>query len=97
MTGEWLFSAAAFGEEAQRDDEQYFQTFPKEIAWIKKQGKDAAFLSSLRHEILPRYIDDCLETVDWGDATRSSASAPRPSSRMSPLWLLPAVSKSAFH
>ena len=66
MTGEWLFSVAAFGEEAQEDDEQYFQTFPKEIAWIKKQGKDAAFLSSLRHEILPRYINDCLETVDWG-------------------------------
>jgi radical SAM superfamily enzyme YgiQ (UPF0313 family) len=66
MTGEWLFSVAAFGEEAQEDDELYFKAFPKEIDWIKKQGKDAAFLSSMRHEILPRYIDDCLEMVDRG-------------------------------
>lgn len=66
MTGEWLFSIAAFREAERGDDEQYFKAFPGEIAWIKKQGKDAAFLSSLRHEILPRYIDDCLEMVDWG-------------------------------
>ena len=66
MTGEWLFAVAAFGEGAQGDDERYFKSFPKEIAWIEKQGQDAAFLSSLRHEVLPRYIDDCLHEVDWG-------------------------------
>ena len=66
MTGEWLFSVAAFGQEAQEDDALYFKAFPEEIAWIKKQGKDAAFFSSLRHEILPRYIGDCLQMVDWG-------------------------------
>jgi len=65
MTGEWLFSVAAFGEQAHGDDEAYFTAFPDEVAWADKQGMDAAYFSCLRHEILPRYIEDCLAMVDW--------------------------------
>jgi hypothetical protein len=66
MTGEWLFSVAAFGEHAHSDDEAYFAAFPEEIVRLKVQAIDAAYLSRLRLEILPHYIEDCLEMVDWG-------------------------------
>jgi ribosomal peptide maturation radical SAM protein 1 len=65
MTGEWLFSVAAFGEHAHSDDEAYFAAFPEEIAWAEKLGMDTAYFSRLRHELLPRYIEDSLEMVDW--------------------------------
>lgn len=65
MTGEWLFSVAAFGEDAHSDDMAYFSTFSDEVGWVEKQGKDKNYLSLLRHEILPRYIEDCLNMVDW--------------------------------
>jgi len=65
MTGEWLFSVAAFGEQAHSDDEAYFTAFPEVISRVQQPGKGAAYLSRLRHEILPRYIEDCLTMVDW--------------------------------
>jgi hypothetical protein len=91
MTGEWLFAVAAFGEGACRD-EAYFGSFPEEVAWARKGGRDAADLSRLRHDVLPRFIDDCLGMADWG-ATRWSGSPP-PSSRTSPAWPWPAASRS---
>ncbi len=68
MTGEWLFSLAAFGENAGsgNDDQAYFAAFPEEAQCLEEQGKDAGYLSLVRHEILPRYIEDCLHMVDWG-------------------------------
>jgi ribosomal peptide maturation radical SAM protein 1 len=66
MTGEWLFAVAAFGEQAGQDDDAYFAAFPGELARAAQGGKDAAYLSSLRHELLPGYIDECLALVDWG-------------------------------
>jgi ribosomal peptide maturation radical SAM protein 1 len=65
MTGEWLFSVAAFGENAHDDDEAYFTAFPDTIRG-GKEGKDTAYLSTLRHEVLPRYIEDCVAMADWG-------------------------------
>jgi ribosomal peptide maturation radical SAM protein 1 len=66
MTGEWLFSIAAFGDKVPPDDALYFDAFPEELGWAAKGGKDAAYLSALRHDVLPRFIDSCLESVDWG-------------------------------
>jgi ribosomal peptide maturation radical SAM protein 1 len=66
MTSEWLFSVAAFGEETHDDDEAYLSAFPEEVLWAKRQGMDAAYLSLLRHEIIPDYIQDCVQMVDWG-------------------------------
>lgn len=66
LTGEWLFSVAAFGADAHDADEEYFRAFPGALAPFQDAGKDAAYLSELRREVLPRFIDDCLELTDWG-------------------------------
>src|SRR5208283_801005 len=56
VTSEWLFTVAAFGAQAQDSDEEYFRAFPGAVEWFKERGKDASYLSSLRHAILPQYI-----------------------------------------
>jgi ribosomal peptide maturation radical SAM protein 1 len=66
MTGEWLFSVAAFGSAAPYDDHAYFDKFPDEVGWAMKGGKDADYLSWLRHIALPKFVDDCMTMVDWG-------------------------------
>ena len=66
MTGEWLFSVAAFGEQACGPDADYFRAFPQELDWVKKGHRDVAFLSRLRHETLPAFMDDCMGLADWG-------------------------------
>jgi ribosomal peptide maturation radical SAM protein 1 len=66
MTGEWLFSLAAFGDEVDRDDQAYFRRFPDELEWAAQGGRDAAFLSHMRQEVIPRFLDDCVTMVDWG-------------------------------
>lgn len=67
MTGEWLFSTAAFGSEVSHDDEEYLRAFPEELQWMcESAGLSARQLSTLRHETLPRFIDDCSRVVDWG-------------------------------
>jgi ribosomal peptide maturation radical SAM protein 1 len=65
LTGEWLFSVAAFGEDACGDDEEFFRAFPREVLWIEKLGKTTAYLSELRHSILPQFIDECMTLVEW--------------------------------
>jgi ribosomal peptide maturation radical SAM protein 1 len=66
LTGEWLFSIAAFGADAQENDQAYFDAFPEEVRWAEKGNKNAQYLSWLRHTRLPKFIDDCLVNVDWG-------------------------------
>jgi ribosomal peptide maturation radical SAM protein 1 len=67
MTGEWLFSVAAFGADADRGDAAYFAAFPEEIAKITRDiGQGPEYLSSLRRTVLPRFIDDCAASIDWG-------------------------------
>ena len=66
MTGEWMFSIALFDDQAQLDDQQYYRAFPEELAWAAKGGKDATYLSTLRHELLPRFIEECFKMVNWG-------------------------------
>lgn len=67
LTGDWLFSVAAFGEEAHSDDAAYFAAFGEEIREIGAAiDEPPAYLSRLRHDILPQFIDDCLAAVDWG-------------------------------
>jgi ribosomal peptide maturation radical SAM protein 1 len=67
MLGEWLFSVSAFGEEIDNNDSNYYAASPQLVSWITKQGKSTEYLSSLRHEVLPRFIDQCLTSVDWGN------------------------------
>jgi ribosomal peptide maturation radical SAM protein 1 len=65
MTGEWLFSVAAFGEKINLNDSAYFAAFPDEVKWIESIGKNSNFLSQLRHDIIPRFISECATMVDW--------------------------------
>jgi ribosomal peptide maturation radical SAM protein 1 len=66
LTGEWLFSIAAFGEAAPADDQAYFTAFPGESEWAElKLGRNALYLSTLRHDILPAFIQSCLDAHDW--------------------------------
>jgi ribosomal peptide maturation radical SAM protein 1 len=65
MTGEWLFAPAAFGADSPADEEAFFNAFPEELEWMESLGKNRAFLIELRCEILPAFIDHCLEAVDW--------------------------------
>src|SRR5690348_2383527 len=51
MTGEWLFGVAAFGAAEAGPDQAYFEAFPEELARAARGGKDAAYLSGLRHEV----------------------------------------------
>jgi len=66
MTGEWLFSLAAFPDHVVSDEEEYCRLFPEEVAWARKGGKDASFFSVLRHDVLPRFIADCAANYEWG-------------------------------
>lgn len=65
MTGEWLFSVAAFGSSANLDDDAYFAAFPDELAQASKGGLGPPDLSRLRHTVLPKFLDNCLDLVDW--------------------------------
>jgi hypothetical protein len=67
MTGDWLFSVAAFGAHVSGDDAAYFSEFSGDIANLNNAiGKDEAYLTALRHEVLPAFIEDCLQATDWG-------------------------------
>lgn len=65
MTGEWLFSKAAFRDLVSGKDNLFYADFPDELKWIQTQGQDSKFLSSLRHHVLPEFIHQCTESVDW--------------------------------
>ncbi len=65
LLGEWLFSVAAFGESAHKRDDEYFESFPEVLTWIRKQGLDQKFLLELRHEKLPCFLEQCLRGIDW--------------------------------
>lgn len=65
MTGEWLFAPAAFGAEAPGDEASYLHSFPAELQWATGLGKDVGFLTQLRRQLLPEFIDRCFSAVDW--------------------------------
>ncbi|SLN72192.1 Radical SAM superfamily protein [Falsiruegeria litorea R37] len=66
MTGEWLFSKLAFGAQVAQEETRFFDAFPDEIdALCDKLNCDRAWLSELRNDILPKFIDDCVAGEDW--------------------------------
>lgn len=66
MTGEWLFSYAAFGDDAHLDDDAYLDEFPSEIAQAARGGIDRKTLIKMRRKILPAFIDAQIDAEDWG-------------------------------
>lgn len=65
MTGEWLFSIAAFGADAPSTPDDYFAAFPGEADWAAEIGSSTAGLAELRETVLPQFVDDCAAAVDW--------------------------------
>ncbi|WP_052557643.1 RiPP maturation radical SAM C-methyltransferase [Enhygromyxa salina] len=68
MTGDWLFSLAAFGglSTGGLSTRHYLEHFPSEVDWIESKDLSSSFLATLRQERLPRFIEDCLGRIDWG-------------------------------
>jgi ribosomal peptide maturation radical SAM protein 1 len=65
LLGEWLFSRAAFGEDAP-DGDAYLGQFQDELdRHLKVIQRDPKYLLDLREHVLPAFIEECLEQVDW--------------------------------
>ncbi len=65
LTGEWLFGPAAFGADAPLDDTAYLQAFPQESDWLQALGQGADYATALRQRILPAFIQERLQALDW--------------------------------
>jgi ribosomal peptide maturation radical SAM protein 1 len=66
LIGDWLFSAAAFGEEVPDADCLYLERHKAAVdALLEKLGKPLEYLLFLRNEEIPRYLDRMLEITPW--------------------------------
>jgi ribosomal peptide maturation radical SAM protein 1 len=67
-TGDWLFSVAAFGEEKRSEDYlDYLAEVPERIDRLEQEtGGTAARFKELRERVIPAFIEDCINRVDWG-------------------------------
>jgi ribosomal peptide maturation radical SAM protein 1 len=65
LIGEWIWAKAAFGESA-KDDDEYFETFAHNFDTICRMA-DCSLddLRRIRDDAAPRFIDFCIEAVDW--------------------------------
>jgi ribosomal peptide maturation radical SAM protein 1 len=63
LTGEWIFSKAAFGKDSV-PAEVYFSKFPKELRSDQKRKATALFKRIQEFEA-PRFLSDCIRTVNW--------------------------------
>src|SRR5215471_1476617 len=66
MVGEWIWTKAAFGEEVGARQEEYF----REYDWIfkaicRQAGCTTKRFQRIREKDAPKFIDFCLEAVDW--------------------------------
>jgi ribosomal peptide maturation radical SAM protein 1 len=64
LLGEWLFSQSAFGPRS--DDEKFLEEFSPIITDVLKQLKcTEQDLLDIRHNLVPEYIESCLDAVPW--------------------------------
>ncbi len=67
MFGDWLFSVAAFGDEAPDSNGEMLDRFSDETDALLADLKfTREQLISIRNNDVPSFIDSMLETVDWG-------------------------------
>ena len=67
LLGEWIWSKAAFGDEAVLDDSAYFEENSAVLDIVcRSAGCTPADLRRLRDEAAPRFIESCVESTDWG-------------------------------
>jgi ribosomal peptide maturation radical SAM protein 1 len=66
LVGEWIWSKAAFGEDANIRDEEYFAAYENLFPTIcENAGCTLEDIRRLRDEAAPRFIDFCVDSVDW--------------------------------
>src|SRR5690349_14969626 len=66
LVGEWIWSKAAFGDDAAQNDDEYFSVYADMFASIcETAGCTLDDLRRLRDEAAPRFIDACVESTDW--------------------------------
>lgn len=66
LVGEWIWSKAAFGEDANTKDEEYFAAYDSLFESIcHTAGCTLDDIRRLRDEAAPQFIDFCLDSVDW--------------------------------
>jgi ribosomal peptide maturation radical SAM protein 1 len=64
LVGEWLWAKAAFGEFA--DDDAYFRRYEDTFRSIERMtGATVADIRRARDEAVPRFLDFCVESIDW--------------------------------
>lgn len=67
LVGEWLFSLAAFGDQAPDREDRFLDEFRFEVdAVLSAAHERPERLRELRHEAVPRYLDRVFESVEWG-------------------------------
>lgn len=66
MVGEWIWTKAAFGDEIERRDEEYFQAYDHIFRAIcRRAGCTEKRFRRIRDKDAPDFINFCLEAVDW--------------------------------
>lgn len=65
LLGEWLFSIAAFGDEAPRDLEAFRADVRGLDQACRELGFDLESLGRLRATIIPKLVDHWAESIDW--------------------------------
>lgn len=66
LVGEWIWSKAAFGEDASAEDDRYFAAYEDLFETIcNKAGCTLDDIRRLRDTGAPQFIDFCLDSVDW--------------------------------
>jgi len=66
LLSEWLFGVAAFDDEIAYGDAAYLAAHPDLVNLVPGLVRDTDHLYKLRHEIIPDYVDECANTIDWG-------------------------------
>src|SRR5262249_1747907 len=64
LVGEWIWTKAAFGDH--EHDDEYFEVFERNFHTIcNLTGCSLDDLRRLRDDAAPRFIDFCVDSVDW--------------------------------
>lgn len=67
LVGEWIWSKAAFGDEANTDDEEYFRVYETTFKSIcASAGCTLDDIRRLRDEAAPKFIEFCVNSTNWG-------------------------------
>src|SRR5258708_15254562 len=66
MVGEWIWTKAAFGDEIEEHDEEYFRAYDYIFKAIcRRAGCTTRRFHKIRNKAAPRFIGFCMDTADW--------------------------------